>query len=311
MAPPNVSVGIPFYNASSFLGEAIESVLRQSYDDFELILADDASEDDSLEIARSFSDKRIRILDCQRNGGAPNNFNRCVRAASGAYITIFHADDVMHVDNLRKKVAVLDAFPAVGLVYSNVRFIDETGGYLSKEWEPAFPNMFVKNGIDFMRNHLLYRNAICAPAVFMRRSLLQRTHCFDTSLSHTCDWDMWVRLCALASIGYIPEQLIFYRRHQKNDSREYERNAEGLRQHCVVRCSAVRQLSDRSLYRTILSDIRLRCYHEMRESLHKKRVRSFCAYFCLYISTKLPFMFMRMLRFSKNTRSAKISHRRS
>ena len=105
---PKVSVCIPTYNRPDFLRQAIESVLAQTFSDYELIISDNASEDSTTDLISSFKDRRIIYIRKEKNIGAIDNFNSCLAAAKGEYITIFHDDDIMLPDNLAFKVEALD-----------------------------------------------------------------------------------------------------------------------------------------------------------------------------------------------------------
>ena len=101
-------MGIPTYNHATYLRESIQSVLDQTFPDFELIIVDDASVDDTPEIVQSFGDKRIRCYRNLKNIGQTPNWNRCLELARGEYITIFHDDDVMLPENLSMKVKAFE-----------------------------------------------------------------------------------------------------------------------------------------------------------------------------------------------------------
>ncbi len=115
----SVSVCIPTYNGAAFLTEAIESVLSQSFRDFELLIVDDGSTDTTLDIARSFTDPRIAIYQNETQLGIPGNWNRCLSLARGEYICIFHQDDIMLPENLARKVEMLAADPTIAFVHSS------------------------------------------------------------------------------------------------------------------------------------------------------------------------------------------------
>ena len=114
--PVKVSVCIPSHNGADFLPQAIESVLAQTFTDFELVVVDDSSDDASVAIARSFDDPRLRLHANPARLGLVGNWNRCVELARGEYIYLFHQDDVMEPDNLARKSSFLDEHPSAGFV---------------------------------------------------------------------------------------------------------------------------------------------------------------------------------------------------
>ena len=99
-----VTIGIPFYNASQFLEYAIKSVINQTYTNWELILVDDGSTDDSLSIARSFNDQRIKILSDGVNKGLVSRLNEIILNSRGSYIARMDADDIMHFERIEKQI---------------------------------------------------------------------------------------------------------------------------------------------------------------------------------------------------------------
>ena len=107
-APPRVSVFIPVYNREAYVGAAIESVLRQSFQDFEILLIDDGSTDLSVEVLRSYDDRRIRVVRNERNLGQPETRNRGLALARGQYVAMLDSDDVARPDRLSRQVAFLD-----------------------------------------------------------------------------------------------------------------------------------------------------------------------------------------------------------
>src|SRR3989442_255266 len=126
---PRVSVGMPVYNGERYLAEAVDSLLAQTYEDFELIICDNASTDRTGEIARSYAarDTRVRYARNEKNLGAGGNFRRAVALASGEYFRWAASDDVCAPQSLARCVEVLDQEPAAVLAYPSTRFIDEHG----------------------------------------------------------------------------------------------------------------------------------------------------------------------------------------
>ena len=126
---PRVSIGMPVYNGANFLGQALESLLAQTYTDFELIISDNASSDATAEICRAFAgtDSRIRYTRTERTIGPAENHNRLVRMARGDYFRWAAHDDLCAPELLAKEVEVLDRDRSVVLVYPKTRIIDATG----------------------------------------------------------------------------------------------------------------------------------------------------------------------------------------
>ena len=115
---PVVSVLLPVYNGADFLQEAISSILSQSFEDLELIIRDDRSTDQSREIIRKFTDKRIVFAENDANLGLFGNINACFALSSGEFVHLFSQDDIMHVDCLESQLNSLRKYKEAGMVYS-------------------------------------------------------------------------------------------------------------------------------------------------------------------------------------------------
>ncbi len=195
MSFPKLSVCIDVCNYESFLGQAIESVLAQDFDDYELIVLDDCSKDRSFEVAKEYAgrDSRIVALRNDRNRGMVANRNVALRVACGEYVKILHADDFLFSKSaLGKMTAYLDANPGASLVGSSMNLVDRQSNVCGK-WG------YLKSGRPVAGTTLISRclwerkNLIGSPSVVMfRRNRCQRG--FDESLFHSADWEMWLHL---------------------------------------------------------------------------------------------------------------------
>src|SRR5262245_44937991 len=127
--PPRISIGLPVYNGEKFLKESVNSLLAQTFDDFELILSDNASTDETPAICRSYSDadKRVRYFRNDENIGVYRNFNRVFQLGSGEYFKWAAADDICHRELLAKCLKVLESDASVVATYPKVQFVDEEG----------------------------------------------------------------------------------------------------------------------------------------------------------------------------------------
>ncbi len=213
---PRVSVLIPTYNYGRFLWQAIESVLAQDFTDFELIISDDHSSDESAEIIAEFArrDPRIRACVQPRNLGMVANWNWCLREARGDYIKYMFGDDCfVETDALSRFVAALDAEPHAALAASARLLIDEAAHPLSVCNELGAPGRH--DGLGAMRRCLRERrNLIGAPsAVLFRRAVPGRG--FDPSLREIVDQEFWFHLLLRGDLVYLPEPLCAFRQHAK------------------------------------------------------------------------------------------------
>jgi len=210
---PTVSVCIPAYNAGRFIGETIESVLAQSYRDFELIVVDDASTDHTVGIVRRYTDPRLRLLRNERNLGLAGNWNRAVAEARGRYVKLLCQDDLLRPDCLAAQVAVLDD-PAnldVSVVCSRRDIIDEAGRTLIRG-RGIRAGGRVPAGEALRRAVRSGTNAIGEPvAVLFRAAAFARTGGFDKTRRYMIDLDLWVRLLGHGDLFVVPRTLGAFR----------------------------------------------------------------------------------------------------
>ena len=200
-----VSIIIPVYNGERYVSEAIDSVLNQSYKDFEIIVIDDDSKDNTSNILRTYG-KKIRWKS-QENKGQASALNEGIKMAKGRYIAYLDADDVCLPERFENQVKYLDEHSNVGLVYSDRYQIDENGKI---QW--IIKSQPHDNFI------LLQKNYIPRSAVMHKRECLDEVGLFDESITGDDDWDMWIRISEKFEMGYMDKPLVKYRVHGENIS---------------------------------------------------------------------------------------------
>ena len=210
---PRVSVGIPVYNGEKFIGTAIESVLTQTWTDFELYVIDDASTDGTLDRVRRFNDPRLRIIINETNVGHEGNWNRVVREARGEFIKLLPCDDVLHPDCLRKQVEIFDnpANSSVVLTCCSRNIIDTNGRILIKR---SFRNRRGRiQGLRAVRESVRSgTNLIGEPgAVLMKSDILPRAGLFSAANFYVIDLDLWARILLYGDLFVLPEPLCSFR----------------------------------------------------------------------------------------------------
>ncbi len=210
MANPRVTVMLPSYNHEKYIAEAIESCLNQTFTDFEIMMSDDCSPDDTVAVARQFQDKRIRIHQFEHNVGATENHYYCFSHANGEYIALLNSDDAWLPDHLGKKVAYLDAHPECGAVFSWSMAIDENGDVLD-------PCMEVFRQPNRTREEWLLRlftggNCICHPSMLIRKEVYQQVGFYSHTLRQLPDFEQWIRVLKKYSIYIIQEVQVKHRR---------------------------------------------------------------------------------------------------
>lgn len=196
-----VSVVLPTYNRENLLGRSIQSVLSQSYTDFELIVVDDASIDHTETVVKSFSDGRIRYIKSETNVGGAEARNIGIRAARADLICFQDSDDEWRCQKLQRCVDTINKCPELDGVFSGYWLIDGTrSSYAPKRRPPA--------STTELYQALLRQNCVGTPTAMVKRSALVRVGYFDAGLPRFQDWDLFLRVSKIARIAYIDEALV-------------------------------------------------------------------------------------------------------
>lgn len=211
MRAPTISVLMPVYNAERYLALAIESVLSQTYTDFELVIVNDGSTDSSKRIISAFTDDRIRYLENEGNKGIVYTRNRLIEEAKGKYIAWLDSDDVALENRLKVQHRFLEQHPDYDICGSYAKKVDESGRVTGSI------KLFSKD-ID-VRCNLLFTNSLITSSV-MGRIETFRKNFFNPTFTVTEDYDLWCRISKIGKLKNIPKYLIHYRWHNTNISKE-------------------------------------------------------------------------------------------
>lgn len=205
---PKISVIIPAYNAEKTIAETIQSVQKQTFPNFELIVINDGSKDRTVEIVESIKDERLKIFSYE-NGGLPVARNRGISHATGDFIAFLDADDLWTADKLERQLMALEHNPEAGVAYSWTCFmdVDEQGKPLSFLPSPKYSfagNVYEKLLVsDFIHS---------GSNTLIRRQAIDSTGEFDPTLKSCEDWDYWLRLSNRWHFVVVPKHQILYRR---------------------------------------------------------------------------------------------------
>ena len=235
------------HDGEPFVGEAVRSVLDQSFTDFELLVVDDASTDSTVEIVEGFHDPRIRLMRNEHNLGQVPSLNRGLREARGEYVARIDADDACLPDRLMRQVAVLDSEPSVCLVGAWMQAVDERGRRLGR-LEKTLTDF-----VDFVYHTLIMRVYVSHPAAMYRRDPVLGLGGYDEATGPSEDKDLWRKLVLERyEARIVPEILVLYRLHDEQLSQVravYQRKVDGESQDRflaelapAVPATAVRQL---------------------------------------------------------------------
>ena len=203
---PAISVAMPVWNGARFLGAAICSILSQTTSDFELIVSDDGSTDDSLAIARSYAerDPRIVVLTSEHRGIGPA-MNRALAVARGEYFAPMDQDDVALPERLQRLQAFLDLNSEVVLVGGGLREIDAGGRHGREKIPPTRP--------EDVAQAMLTSYAVFHPTSMMRTAALRAIGGYRSGLPFAQDYDLWLRLMERHQIANIPDIVLLKRIH--------------------------------------------------------------------------------------------------
>jgi glycosyltransferase involved in cell wall biosynthesis len=223
---PKVSIIVPNYNYARFLDQRLRSIERQTYKDCEVILLDDASSDESVQVLEKFARQHRCTLVCNdRNSGSPfKQWNKGLRLATGQYVWIAEADDYADERLLEVLVDRLDQNANCGVAYCGSARIDGGGNVLERvlptmydvDWD-RWRRDFVANGPQECIRFLLRENTIQnASAVLFKRDLYDVVAGVDESLTLTADWKFWASLLCISDLAFVAEPLNYFRMHTKS-----------------------------------------------------------------------------------------------
>lgn len=208
---PLMTMVIPVFNGERFLASAIESVLAQDFDAYELLIVDDGSTDESCEVATSYSDPRVRVLSNDQNRGIPETQNRALAEARGKYFGVLDQDDIACPARISRQVELLEEEREVAAVGAWYRAIDDTGGVTGR---------IKKTPVEYaeIACSLLFFSAMHQPVVTLRTEVLRR-YGYRTRYPVCSDYDLWTRLATDHVVCNLPEVLAYYRQGSHQTSK--------------------------------------------------------------------------------------------
>lgn len=214
MTPPAVSVIMAAYNGAALIGETIASLRRQSFTDFEVIIVDDCSTDETLPLLQAIDDPRFRIIPATVNRGPVHARNRAVAEACGRYVAALDQDDLCHPDRLGQQVAYLDAHPDTVLVATAAGQLED--GAVRRSSLPSVTSAALVEWMLWICNPLIWSS------IMLRRNVAQRLTPFTRpDLLYAEDFDLYHRLSAHGRIARIDKELMLYRYHSGGASRRF------------------------------------------------------------------------------------------
>lgn len=269
-----VSVCIPTYNTAQYLPEAIESVLAQEFTDFEIVICDNASTDQTPDICRGYSDPRLRYLRFEELTNQAGNFNRCLEAATGEFITLLHADDYFLPGFLSDRARRLTADAELGFVFGAVKVVDAASAIVSIKSAWTDERRFDRGELF---KALLSGCLICPPSLMVRMSCAAKAGVFRSDLTWGHDWEWTLRLAENAAAEYVAIPFAAYRDHDANGTAEILSAATNGRQERLILKEALARVSARddrrSTRRHSYRALSLRHMHFAEGALLKRKRR--------------------------------------
>lgn len=229
---PELSIVMPMYNAAAYVEHAVQSLLSQTFRDFELIVVDDASTDGSAERVHRLGDPRVRVLTNERNMGIVFSRNRGLNASVGRYYAPFDADDVAFPNKFERQIGFMNGHPRFGMVGSWARMIDRGGNSLPGTWKlPAQPEQ--------IPSILLFRNYFVNSSTLIQRDALPEGG-YREGFDIGEDYVMWTEMARRTAVWNLPEYLVYVRQHPESTTKK---DPECLRQY------------ERKVFRHLFGDI--------------------------------------------------------
>ncbi len=228
---PKISVLISSYNHEKYVGEAIQSVLDQTFRDFEIIIVDDGSTDNTVSEIQKFSDPRIHFTDLKNNHGISIAYNKAFQMSTGEFIAGLGSDDVFVPEKLEKQLEFLESHQEIAAVYSNAQLIDENGNQFKNKDHFYFSAFKGSNRSRYeWLNYFFYHgNCLCHPSILCRREAYGSVEVYDPRIHQIQDLDFYIKFSKKYEMHILQERLVKYR------IRDHNLNASGSRGDTAIR----------------------------------------------------------------------------
>ena len=244
---PLVSVIMSVHNGAKYLKPSIESILNQTFQDFEFLITDDGSTDNSVEIIRKYSQQDSRIILCinEEKIGLPKSLNNMISICKGEYLLRMDADDIAFLDRIQKQVDLVLLNRDLDVVYGDTLLIDINGDEICKAWRPK---------TDMVLKWMPYYSFIGHPTVILKKSKIIEVGGYNEKFLRAQDWELWNRMISNNSIFYhLNEELVKYRINLGNN-RMYPRRSIGYKMAMICIINKQKLMSLKYLKRLSLSE---------------------------------------------------------
>lgn len=255
---PKVSVVMSVYNGEKYFREAIDSILGQTFTNFEFLIINDGSNDSTVKIINSYNDPRIRLVHNEKNIGLTKSLNKGIKLASCKYIARMDADDISLPHRLETQLKCFDADPSLTLCAGRMRVIDENG-HVTGGIYPAFSNKLLC--WHLLSWHLLFGNQIPHGSVMVKKEAIIKIGGYAEWAYTTQDYELWSRMCLKYKMVVIPTTLIHWRQHRSGITRNYSEKQRQTQLTIIYR--SLQRLTGLPINRDFAIHLRelVRCYN--------------------------------------------------
>lgn len=217
--PVTISVVMASYNHGKFVKEAIESVLNQTYQNIEIVVTDDGSCDDSVEIIKAINDDRIKLFEFKENKGACTALNNSIINSNGKYIAVMNSDDVWTPKKLETQINFLLKHDSIDAVFSQAEFLDENLEPFSEINRPFFHDAFNqknRSSAEWLYHFFFNGNCICHPSILIKKECYDKIGLYNNRFRQFPDLDMWIRFCKEFSFHVLKDKSVKFRLHSND-----------------------------------------------------------------------------------------------
>ncbi|MGE0201144.1 MAG: glycosyltransferase family 2 protein [Candidatus Melainabacteria bacterium] len=262
--PPRLTFLVPCYNYGHFLAHCVAAIARQTFTDWELLILDDASTDDTPQVAARLADNdhRIRVIRHSQNIGHLANYNLGIREARGELIWLISADDALADPTVAQEfVTQFEQHPNLTLAFCRVQCMDDHGTpydkFIPRQPYPRLPQAAtVFQGADFFRR-LIHENFVPAPAALARKASYERHGFFHPDLPHSGDWYNWLMFALDGAVYFQPEAKVHYRKHASNMHVTYDKPRHALENTLLCYQTIEQQLAASPHHAALLEPLKL------------------------------------------------------
>jgi glycosyltransferase involved in cell wall biosynthesis len=222
---PLVTFVVPCYKLAHLLPECLESILEQAYGNFEVLIMDNCSPDNTPEVAASFKDPRVKHIRNETNIGHLRNFNKGVSMASGKYVWLLSADDSLKSpDVLQRFVTVMEQNPRVGYVFCRTRAVQGKQDVGMAEWTDCGNEDQIWDGLTFLKR-LVRQNCVVMSALMVRKECYEKVSFFALDLPHATDWYLWCMFALRYDVAYISDPMASFRTHEESLTSQFNKDS--------------------------------------------------------------------------------------